>query len=495
MVFLACLTGGSVTEGYPYTGDLLLQSRMPTTTIHIPLTAKTIKTPLVLEEWREWLKNHPDRAYAEYLLWGLGKGFRIGFRHGECTCTSAKSNMQSAMLNPKVVDKYLEKEAGLGRVIGPLKPEEHPTVHVSRFGVIPKNHQPGKWRLIVDLSHPAGASVNDGIEPELCSLKYTSVDEAVELVLSSGSRAVMAKFDIESAYRIIPVHPDDRPLLGMKWRGHIYIDTALPFGLRSAPKVFNAVADGLAWGLANRGVAMLHYLDNFLVVGNPEECSRALSLSLGHCARLGVPIATHKTEGPSPKLVFLGIELDASKGTIRLPTKKLCRLKQEIRSWAQRRSCTKRELLSLIGQLQHACCVVKPGRSFLRRMISLSTVARDLHHHIRLNRGFRSDLQWWCQFLSAWNGMGMMSAVAKCGFVATFTSDASGSWGCGAFSSDGKWFQLRWPDHWRERHITVKELLPVVLSIAIWGHRWRGGAVRCRCDNAAVVAILRSGTK
>ena len=76
----------------------------------------------------------------------------------------------------------------------------------------------------MDLSHPAGASVNDGIEPELCSLKYTSVDEAVELVLSSGSRAVMA---IESAYRIIPVHPDDRPLLGMKWRGHIYIDTAL----------------------------------------------------------------------------------------------------------------------------------------------------------------------------------------------------------------------------------------------------------------------------
>ena len=52
------------------------------------------------------------------------------------------------MLNPKVVDEYLEKEAGLGRVIGPLKPEEHPTVHVSRFGVIPKNHQPGKWRLI-----------------------------------------------------------------------------------------------------------------------------------------------------------------------------------------------------------------------------------------------------------------------------------------------------------------------------------------------------------
>ena len=43
-----------------------------------------------------------------------------------------------------------------------------------------KPHQPGKWRLIVDLSHPKGFSINDGIEAELCSLKYTSVEEAVK---------------------------------------------------------------------------------------------------------------------------------------------------------------------------------------------------------------------------------------------------------------------------------------------------------------------------
>ena len=450
-----------------------------------------MQTQLVLREWREWLGQHPDRAYAEYRL---EEGFRIGFKHGECTCTSAKSNMQSPMVNPTVVDEYLEKEVGLGRVIDPLKPEEYPTVHISRFGVIPKNHQPGKWSLIVDLSHPTGASVNDGIEPELCTLKYTSVDEAVRVVLSSGSGTVMAKFDIQSAYRIVPVHPEDRPLLGMRWRGHLYIDTALPFGLRSAPKVFNALADGLAWGLSGRGIKVLHYLDDFLLVGKPEECDQALSGSLTYCAKLGVPIAEQKTEGPVAKLVFLGIELDATNGLVRLPMEKLRRLKQEIGSWAQRRSCTKRELLSLIGRLQHACCIVKPGRSFLRRMITLSTVARELHHRIRLNRGFRSDLQWWGRFLPSWNGTGMMSTVAKCGFVATATSDASGSCGCGAFASSGEWFQLKWPDNWLERHITVKELLPVVLSIAIWGHMWRGGAVRCRCDNAAVVAILRSGT-
>ena len=125
--------------------------------------------------------------------------------------------MQSGRANPTVVGEYLKNEVALGRVSGPLKPEECPKVYISRFGVIPKRHQSGTWRLIVDLSHPARASVNDRIEPELCTLKYILINEAVEVVLPSGPGTVMAKFDIECAYRIISVHPDDRSLLGMKW--------------------------------------------------------------------------------------------------------------------------------------------------------------------------------------------------------------------------------------------------------------------------------------
>ena len=65
-----------------------------------------------------------------------------------------------------------------------------------------------------------------------------------------GSEVLVAKFDTESAYRLIPVHSDDRPLLGMMWRDKLYVDTTLPFGLRSAPKILNAVADALQWPLA-----------------------------------------------------------------------------------------------------------------------------------------------------------------------------------------------------------------------------------------------------
>ena len=149
-------------------------------------------------------------------------GFRVGFNYGVKSCASAKSNMHSALENSQVIDEYLGKEATLGRVVGPFDPAAFPSVHASHFGVIPKGRQVAKWRLIVALSHLAGASVNDGIESELCSLTYTSVDKAVKIIAKMGVGTHLGKVDIESAYRIVPIHPDDRLLLGMVWRGKLY---------------------------------------------------------------------------------------------------------------------------------------------------------------------------------------------------------------------------------------------------------------------------------
>ena len=98
--------------------------------------------------------------------------------------------------------------------------------------VIPKPHQPGKWRMIVDSSYPKGSSVNDGTSQELCSLSYASVDDAVSTILHLGKETQPAKLDLESTYRIVP---DDRSLLCIEWKGKLYVDTVLPFGLRSAP--------------------------------------------------------------------------------------------------------------------------------------------------------------------------------------------------------------------------------------------------------------------
>ena len=81
------------------------------------------------------------------------------------------------------------------------------------MGVILKGHTPSKWQMITNLSFLPNANVNNGIDAGLCSLSYVTVDQVASMAANLGRRTLMAKVDIEVAYRLVPVHPDDRPLL------------------------------------------------------------------------------------------------------------------------------------------------------------------------------------------------------------------------------------------------------------------------------------------
>ena len=196
-----------------------------------------------------------------------------------------------------VLDRIFEEELSHGRFMGPFDPCEH--WQINRVGIIPKGHTPGKWRLISDLSHPPGANVNDGIDLDLCSLSYVTMDEMVRTAAKLCRRVVLAKVDIQLAYRLIPVHPDDRPLLAMQWKGRIIINVMLPFGLRLVPKIFTAVADGLEWITRQQDVQRIeHYLDDFTMLGPPLDptCQRDLDMLMSVCAELKVPLAEGKQE-------------------------------------------------------------------------------------------------------------------------------------------------------------------------------------------------------
>ena len=313
---------------YPYTADLMCLDSCRSQGLPTPQELWSVTTPLVVPAWEKALKGHPDQAFARYIMDGLSRGFRIGFNR-KSPLQSAAVNMSSASLHSGIISDYL-KELALGRMLGPFTPDfTAPDLQVNHIGVIPKGHNTGKWRLITDLSFPLGLSVNDGVDPLLCSLSYTTVDHVAEVVVSLGVGALLAKVDIESAYRLIPVQPEDRPLQAMRWGDQMYVDPMLPFGSRSAPKIFNAVADALHWYLCQRGVTSLfHYLDDFNILAPPQSprCRQDLSPLLQVCAELGIPIASHKTEGTASCLVFLGIEVDTMANELRLPKDKLCHL-------------------------------------------------------------------------------------------------------------------------------------------------------------------------
>ena len=145
------------------------------------------------------------------------------------------------------------------------------------------------------------------------------------------------------------MHPQDRILQAIQWEGSFYVDPMLPFGLRSAPKIFNAVADALNWYIIQLGIRnVLHYLDNFIVIGPPNspECGSALAVLERTCEELKVPLASHKREGPTTCSTFLGISIDTVAGEMRLPPEKLQRVKEMLRQWGDRRACSRRELES-----------------------------------------------------------------------------------------------------------------------------------------------------
>ena len=167
--------------------------------------------------------------------------------------------------------------------------------------------------------------------------------------------------------------------------------------------------------------------------------------------------------------------MDSQQRQQRLPADKLSRLQRTLITWLGWWSCRKRELQSLLGYLDHVAIVVKPGRSFVRRMIELLPVAKHPDHFIRLNASFCADLLWWQQFSESWNGVSVIPALAAIDCMQV-VSDASGLWGCGAIWGQNC-CQLQWPQEWLPIPITAKELAPIVVASMLWGLGWKGQRV------------------
>ena len=252
------------------------------------------------------LVHHPDKAWVSSLLQHMKHGFQLGYT-GSRTFSQA-CNLPSATRHPAVIDAELVKECAADRVLGPFTVPPLPHLRCSGLGAVPKKD--GRWRMILHLSAPAGRSINDFIDRDQYSLQYTSVDDTVQRLLNLGPGALMAKVDLKSAFCMVPVHPADWELLGMYWRGMFYVNTCLPFGLRSAPFLFNKVATALERILQHNYAIphLIHYLDDYFMAGPPGDptCAGHLQDFLRVAAQLGVQVAMEKEEGPTTILTFLG---------------------------------------------------------------------------------------------------------------------------------------------------------------------------------------------
>lgn len=450
-------------------------------------------TPVKAAVLNSLLSNY-DLHLTKFLIDGFSKGFRIGFV-GEST-PRFSSNLQSAQEQPGVLSSKLEKEWSAGRIAGPFASPPFSNFVSSPLGVVPKKN-PGEFRIIHHLSYPEGLSVNDFIPGDKSTVHYASIGNAISLIKSIGRGSFLAKTDIKSAFRIIPIHPEDYHLLGMKWNNAFFFDRCLPMGCSSSCAIFEAFSTSLEWVAKHRlgASGVLHILDDFLFIAKAEDkCRSDLNKFIDMCQSIGVPIAHEKTEGPATVLQFAGITLDSIKMEARLPEDKLRKCRMLLSEFHKRRKVTLRELQSLLGLLNFTCSVILPGRAFLRRLIDLTKGVHRPHYRIRLTKACRQDMLVWLTFLQEFNGRTFFIDERWLSPPPlTLYTDAAGSKGYGAIFGR-HWFYGEWPDSWKSFNITLLECFPIAVALHIWGCHMKDRCVSLFTDNAALVDIINKQT-
>ena len=178
---------------YYYTDRLLSLNSSSTNTSHhlISYLSLSANSPLIPSQWQQELRHHPDKKYIKYILQGIEEGFKIEFSDSQILQPST-SNLSTP--NPSVITDYLAKEVFLNRMWKyPLMQPPQDSYQPSRC--YSQEKKTGKYRLIMDLSSPKNFSVNDGIDSELSSLSYASIDHLSSLILSLGRGAMLVKAD------------------------------------------------------------------------------------------------------------------------------------------------------------------------------------------------------------------------------------------------------------------------------------------------------------
>lgn len=294
-------------------------------------------TPIIFEQLHMYIQDYPHQEDKQFLLQGFSKGFKLNFA-GPRTLTESK-NLKSAQQHPDQIKNILDQEIKLGRMAGPYPVRPFSNLRISPIGIVPKKS--GGWRLITHLSAPEGNSINDFIDPKYCSVKYSSFDEAVTLIQSQGPACLIGKMDLKSAFRLLPIHPSDFCLLGIKFQDCYYFDKCLPFGCALSCALFEKFSNFLHWALSHttKSSNICHYLDDFLFVGPnaSNECDRLMQQFSHICKDLGVQIAADKTEGPTTNITYLGLGIDTVSQTLFIPHDKVTSLNDQLRDLCNRK--------------------------------------------------------------------------------------------------------------------------------------------------------------
>jgi hypothetical protein len=466
-----------------------------------------IVSPLKPEVWGQLLVDYPGQ---------LSNDIQGMIRHGAKLAYSPKGHLRTESRRGTL--NLPMEEAGAAHVHAEIcrrlaqgqlllaEPNEH--VVTSPIGAVPKPTIDGvrKWRTIHHLSFPRRStrkdSVNAGIDSGDVTLTYYDLESLLG-ELGKETRGdpdnrngrVLWKVDLKDAYRHVVVEREDARLLGLFWPGIGFLyETQLSFGGRSAPFIFNLVAEGFEWILRSFGIDCHHYLDDsFGWLDKRLDAQRVVGLVIDIARRLGLSTAPHKTM-LGPVIEILGITIDCNRGVAYISEEKLGKIRTQIRD--MRTSTDLIQIQALTGSLVFVTRVCVVGRAFLRRLFDQVRVCQNAPFaRRRLTQDARRELGWWKDTLLNFNAIRYLADDPLLMPELHVWSDASGSLGIGGhLENPDDEFSERIPARHEGKDILFKEALAVLRCVDLWLGKMSRHHVIFHVDNQALVAALNSGS-
>ena len=434
-------------------------------------------------------KINYDKKLTDYLVTGFKKGFQLGHTSGPYNIQA--TNSKTVDQYSEVVSKKLNAEIAAGRISGPFPDPPFEKFQISPLNIREKK-TPGKYRLIHDLSFPYDeSSINSNIPQNQKTVKYASVTTAIQTLQSLPRGCYTAKTDIADAYRIIPMHPYQYPLLGFTFEGNFYFDKSLPQGCGSSCRLFETFSSALQAIFEHEvpEARCVHMIDDFFLAATTQAtCKAHLEKFLSLCDDIGVPTAPDKTTEPATNTVFLGIELDTIQQSAKLPPDKFRDYSATIHAILDHDKVQRKTLESIVGKLSFAAFVV-PARPFLRRLIDLVYTVKKPYYQIRITKQVKQDLLTWLEFLNEYNGITFFRYRRSIDSTTIHLVSDACKYGFGGCYGR-KWIQGHYPNDWQQCHITILELFPIYLLTVLFGHLMANSTIVYHCDNQAVTEIL-----
>lgn len=326
-------------------------------------------SPLQAAAWEKLLDKYPGplpRTLTDIIQFGALVGYSGPDRY------IVSKNLKSAQDAPDIITQKIEDDLALGRIM-------ETTSRGVRFissplGLVPKHN--GKWRVIHHLSFPPKTSVNDAINEDSAYLAYVKFEAILQMVLNAGKDCIIIKRDMRDAFRMIPIAPQDYWLFGLQWEGKYYNEKVLPFGLRTAPFLFNLFAEAWEWILRSWTTCKFtgHFLDDTMAAFPKHLCHQLQQFKDDYtllCKLLGL-LCNDDKDDEGTLVQLLGRLVNSNTLMVSIPQDKVDRIIADTTVAIQRGQMTLLEAQQLAGRFAFSASAVQLGFVFCRRMWSFA---------------------------------------------------------------------------------------------------------------------------